>query len=97
MLRCAQSPRVNVLPYTPPFVDFRAPRLWIFLSSLQEAFLQQPARETRGLGPKIEQPIYQSCRMEHIAEDVVIMGFCKMGIDPGGLQKKLDVADLIRW
>ena len=54
--------------------------------------------ERRGaLVLKIEQPIYQSCRMEHIAEDVVIMGFCKMGIDPRGLQKKLGVADLIRW
>ena len=52
MLRCAQSPRVNVLPMyasAQPVLSgaegsiFRAPRLWIFLSSLQEAFFQQPA------------------------------------------------------
>ena len=70
-----------------------------FSSSLQEAFFQQPASlERRGtLVLKREQPIYQSCRMEHTPEDVVIMAVCKMGIDPRGFQKKLGVADLIRW
>ena len=46
---CAQSPRVNVLPVyvsAEPAEGsiLRAPRLWIFLSSLQEAFFQQPVR-----------------------------------------------------
>jgi hypothetical protein len=37
-LRCAQSPRCNVLQVRLRSSIFRAPRLWIFLSSLQEAF-----------------------------------------------------------
>src|SRR5262245_4414780 len=50
----------------------------------------RPILERRGaLVRKIEQAKYQSCRMEHTPEDVVIMGVCKMGIDPRGLQKKL--------
>jgi len=32
---------------TPPLVDFRAPRTWIFLSSLQEAFFSTLLEQIR--------------------------------------------------
>jgi hypothetical protein len=38
MLRCASPTRLNVLKRTPQLVELRAPRLWIFLSSLQTEF-----------------------------------------------------------
>jgi hypothetical protein len=38
MLRCRAIASHRRTVSTPPLVDFRAPRLWIFLSSLQEAF-----------------------------------------------------------
>jgi hypothetical protein len=34
----SHSPRIDVLSSTPLLVEFRAPRIWIFLSSLQEGF-----------------------------------------------------------
>jgi hypothetical protein len=38
MLRCCSIVSLQRTGSTPPLVDFRAPRLWIFLISLQEAF-----------------------------------------------------------
>ena len=38
MLRCRSIVSLQRTVSTPPLVDFRAPRLWIFLISLQEAF-----------------------------------------------------------
>jgi hypothetical protein len=38
MLRCRSIASLQHTLSTPPLVDFRAPRTWIFLSSLQEAF-----------------------------------------------------------
>jgi hypothetical protein len=35
MLRCAQSPRVNVLNVRLRSSMYRTPRIWIFLNSLQ--------------------------------------------------------------
>jgi hypothetical protein len=33
-----RSPRSNVSVSTPPLVDFRAPRIWTFLNSLESEF-----------------------------------------------------------
>ena len=38
LLRCRSIASLQRTVSTPPLVDFRAPRIWIFLSSLQEAF-----------------------------------------------------------
>jgi hypothetical protein len=38
MLRCSLIASLQRTVSTPPRVDFRAPRIWIFLSSLQEVF-----------------------------------------------------------
>ena len=38
MLRCASIPSLQRTVSTSPLVDFRAPRLWIFLSSLLQGF-----------------------------------------------------------
>src|SRR5687768_8114257 len=38
MLRCSLIASLQRTVSTPPRVDFRAPRIWIFLSSLQEFF-----------------------------------------------------------
>jgi hypothetical protein len=38
MLRCRSIASLRRTVSTPPLVDFRAPHLWIFLSSLQEVF-----------------------------------------------------------
>jgi hypothetical protein len=38
MLRCRSIASLQRTVSTPPLIDFRAPRIWIFLSSLQEAF-----------------------------------------------------------
>jgi hypothetical protein len=38
MLRCRLIASLQRTVSTPPLVDFRAPRIWIFLSSLQEVF-----------------------------------------------------------
>jgi hypothetical protein len=38
MLRYRSIASLQRTVSTPPLVDFRAPRIWIFLSSLQEAF-----------------------------------------------------------
>jgi hypothetical protein len=40
MLRCRSIVSLQRTVSTPPLIDFRAPRLWIFLSSLQEAFFR---------------------------------------------------------
>jgi hypothetical protein len=49
MLRCRSIASLQRTVSTPPLVDFRAPRIWIFLSSLQEAFFSTFLAQTRAL------------------------------------------------